>query len=703
MRKYLPYLLSVFLCLCSCSDDPFEDRRDAEDVIEKTVAVVLPMEDGLDVHWRNVTELFSSNLRQAFSGMDKEVRLNFEFFDESTQDMAVLSKSLAMRSDIHAVIGGHHSANARVLASNLCRNGVTLFTTATTAELVRAYSATGNLWAMTETDITQCEVLLDKVRDHGGKSVSLIANGDDDYGKTFIDWFSFQAKEAGLEVKGVFPYGSIGNAIVAAAQSVADFVVCVPSDVSELEHMVDGFRACESSSRLLFSDVGFGADVLSVLGEKAEGIEGVCYGADPEVDFDVSYRNLFGAVPTLGASQIYDACMLAAYAAWYRHLHPEHKMQEALRKIVDGREPVEGSWTGRDMQKVIKALADGGSPDVRGTSGRLEFDSKVYTNVLATTYYEYLVYEGDYTIVDHNYADSGNRTDATLAGWNRKAEQMQDFTDISDIQYGERNGNWAVLVATSSGWRNYRHQADVCALYSLLKGFGWSDENIIVIAEDDIAENQYNPNPGVISVSIDGENLYAGMDVDYCLSDLTPQDFCTILMGKQSDRLTEVVNSGDDDNIFIFWSGHGMPGALSWRESGRMTAELLNDVFGNMAAEGRYRKLAMFVETCYSGSVLEKCAGHNGMIFFTAADPSETSKADVFNADYGVWMTNRFTSTFIDAVAHNSSISLHSLYTLLFRDTVGSHVMVYNADHYGNLYRNSINEFVSPINQEYSY
>lgn len=696
MRKNLSYLLSFFLCLYSCSDDPFEESRDAEDIIEKTVAVVLPMEDGLEEHWRNVTELFSSNIRQAFSGMNKEVKLNFAFFDESTQDIAILSRSLAARSDIHAVIGGHHSANARILASNLCRNGITLFTTATTAELVRSYSATGNLWAMTETDITQCEVLIDKVRDHGGKSVSLIAS-DDDYGKTFIDWFTFQAQEEGLEVKGVFPYGSIGNAILAAAQSRADFVVCVPSDVKELEYMVDGFRASESSSRLLFSDVGFGTDVLSALGAKAEGIEGVCYGSDPEVDFDTAYRNLYGIVPTLATSQIYDACMLAAYAAWYQHLHPEHNMQEALRKIVDGREAIEGSWTGRDMQKVIKALADGGSPDIRGASGRLEFDSKVYTNVLATTYYEYLVYDGDYTILDYNYADSGNRTDATLAGWNRKADQMQDFTDISDIQYGERDKNWAVLIATSSGWKNYRHQADVFALYSLLKNYGWSDEHIVLIAEDDIVDSPYNPNPGTISISVDGENLNIGVYVDYYLSDLTPDDFCKILRGAKSEALPDVLESGKDDNIFIFWSGHGMPGALSWKEYGRMKPEKLNETFEALEEEERYRKLAMFVETCYSGSVMNKCLGHKGMIFFTAADPDETSKADVFNVDYGIWMTNRFTSTFVDEVAHNPSVSLHKLYTLLYRDTVGSHVMVYNADNYGNLYKNSIEEFIRPV------
>lgn len=695
MRNILLVIISVCLLFCACSDDKLKADKH---VIEKTVAIVLPMENGLDIHWNNLTKLFSSELKRAFRGIGYEVEFKFELYDESSEDLKVLSKSLVGRSDIYAVIGGLHSSNAKILASNLCRSGVTFFTLATTAELIRAYSSTGCLWAMTETDITQCEVLLDKVQEYGGKSVSLIANGEDDYGKTFIDWFSFIAQEDGLEVKGVFPYyGSIGNAINATTASDADFIVCVPSNIEDLESMIDGFRDNNSSSRLLFSDAGFGYNVISVLGEKAEGIEGVCYGSDPQSNFDTMYKETFNITPTLGASQIYDAFMLTAYAAYYCHLYPEYEMTAALRKIVDGQDNIECSWDGNGINKAIKHIKDGGSPNIKGASGSLEFDNKVYTNVLATAYYNYLIYNGDYTILDYNYADSGNRTDATLAGWNRKADQMQDFTDISDIQYGERDKNWAVLIATSSGWKNYRHQADVFALYSLLKNYGWSDEHIVLIAEDDIVDSPYNPNPGTISISVDGENLNIGVYVDYYLSDLTPDDFCKILRGAKSEALPDVVESGKDDNIFIFWSGHGMPGALSWKEYGRMTPEKLNETFEALEEEERYRKLAMFVETCYSGSVMNKCLGHKGMIFFTAADPDETSKADVFNVDYGIWMTNRFTSTFVDEVAHNPSVSLHKLYTLLYRDTVGSHVMVYNADNYGNLYKNSIEEFIRPV------
>ncbi len=49
--------------------------------------------------------------------------------------------------------------------------------------------------------------------------------------------------------------------------------------------------------------------------------------------------------------------------------------------------------------------------------------------------------------------------------------------------------NWALLVAGSNGWYNYRHQADVCHAYQILHDHGIPDSNIVVMMFDDIADN----------------------------------------------------------------------------------------------------------------------------------------------------------------------------------------------------------------------
>lgn len=704
MGKIKLLIIPLLLALWGCREVEPEQPVPAKPLIEKTVAIVLPMEQGLGDHWKRSLDMFDANMSRAFKSQDMEVKLNFEFYDESAEDLDALSSALGARDDIYAVIGGLYSSDAAILTANLSRVGKTFFTIATAEELVRAYSSTGYLWAMTETDITQCEVLLSKVVNYGGKSVALIAKENSLYGKTFLDWFSFQAKELGLFNMGVFPYGesNLEATALRAMASGAEYVICVPSEITEIAPILNCHQAYSApeegrrAPRLLFSDTGYGTDVLSLYGERAEGLEGVAFGADPESGFDVSYRTFYGISPTTGEAQLYDAAMLLGYAAWFQHLNPGVSLQTALRTIVTGEDINMGSWTGEDMSLVVDALARGDSPYVRGASGQLRFDKKIFTNVLATTYYNYKVYDGKYIILDYNTSDGGNRTDATLAGWNWKASQVQDFDSSISLSYPELSGNWALLVASSKDWSNYRHQADVMAIYQQLKSRGYTDDRIILIAEDDIAFHPSNPMPGVISVTPGGTNVYENVEIDYRLSSLTPSDFAAILKGEKSNRLPVTLESGANDNVFIFWSGHGVPGAMSWDEKDYgITADILLEAFSTMYKNSSYRKLLMMVEACYSGGVMQQCEGIPGMLFITAANADETSKADIFNSDMKVWMSNRFTSTFIEQISENTSVSMRDLYYRLFINTVGSHVMVYNAQYYGNLYSADMAEFLN--------
>ena len=703
--KELAYILIMLLFaaqLSSCSDDTPTSGNDNKQWQEYTVAVVLPQERGLGKHWQRCLGLFASNFNSAFHNQQQGVKLKFEYYDELSGDLADVTTSLADRDEVYAVIGGLYSSSAHVLASKICMSGKPLFTLATCGELVRAYASTGRLWAMTETDITQSEVLLSKVINYGGKSVALIAKDNDDYGKTFIDWFGFQAKELGLANKGLFRYtdGDIKAVAIDAMASGADYVICVPSDIADIVAMLNArnehYSIGGKATRLLFSDTAYGVDVLNLLGSAAEGIEGVAFGANPESGFDISYKTYFGNDPTTGEAQLYDAAMLIGYTAWYEMLNPEESFMTSLRKIVSGTGLNMGSWMGEDMRLVVDALSAGSFPTIRGASGAMTFDSKVFTNVLNTTYYNYKVYNGRYIILDYNTSDGGNRTDATLAGWNWKASHMQEFADSGSPNYPEHKSNKALLVASSTGWSNYRHQADVLAIYQLLKLYGYDDDSIILIIEDDIANNQSNPNPGVIQVTPGGDNVYRNVIIDYKTSDLCSEDILNILKGKNTYRTPTVLESTENDNVFIFWSGHGTPGAMCYSdEQYALSGSNLSAALRQMAEEKRYRKLLMMVEACFSGGVLEQCVGIPGMLFITAANGDETSKADIFNEQLKVWMSNRFTSTFIEQITADRVIAMRDLYYRLFINTVGSHVMVYNDDNYGNLYQASMSEFIN--------
>ncbi len=705
MKRIVIKLIAPLLCLIglwSCSDDESSMSYADKQWTEKTVAVVLPMEKGLAVHWERTLGMFAANFERAFKNHETGIRLKFEYYDEANADMQELARSLAFNDEVYAVIGGLYSSNAAILAAELTLVGKTFFTLATTEQLVRAYASTGYLWAMTETDITQCEVLLSKVINYGGKSVALLAKDNDNYGQTFIDWFAFQARELGLKNMGSYAYtpDNIADVSCQAMQSGAEYVICIPSEIEEMGPMLEAHQTqslnSQSVPRMLFSDTAYGADVLKIHGDAAEGIEGVAFGADPESGFDVSYRTFFNATPTLGESQLHDAAMLIGYAAWHQQFNPELSLQKSLRAVVSGEDLNMGSWTGEDMGLVVDALAAGKSPYVRGASGHLRFDAKVFTNVLATTYYNFKVYNGQYIILDYNTNDGGNRTDATLAGWNWKASQMQDFNNSGEFDYPVHTGNWALLVASSKGWANYRHQADVLAIYQQLKQAGYTDDRIILIAEDDIADNVSNPNKGVMQVTIGGNNVYEQVEIDYRMSELQAKDILAILSGEKSERLPVVIESTANDNVFVFWSGHGVPGALCWNDDAYgIMGDQLDETFHRMREKRSYRKLLMMVEACFSGGVMEQCRNIPGMLFVTAANGDETSKADVFNGEMKVWMSNRFTSTFIEQITENKNIALRDLYYRLFINTVGSHVMVYNAENYGNLYSADMSEFIN--------
>lgn len=689
------------ILLCSCSDKDDIPVAETEWDTQK-IAVVLPMGDGLDVHWKRTLRLLDVNLKTAFANQKEGVTLEFEWYDENATYLRETAETLSTRKDIIAVIGGRSSSAASILAKELCLKGKAFFTLATSEELMRGYAKEQTLWTMIEPDISQCEVLLTRVLYYGAKNATLLADGNSPYGKTFINWFGFQAKELGLNVKAVCDYQKedIDNACRKAYASKADYVVCTPSNKEEMKRMLQQHRLYAEENgtapRLLFGDTGYGSDVINQLGELTEGIEGVSYGSNPESGFDVSYEVYYDEPPTIGESQLYDAAMLIAFAAYKQILNPQLDFTTAMRQLVDGREEGHGSWMARDMQEVVEALTQDQHPDINGASGSLNFDSKVYTSVLSTVYHSYSVYNGKYIILDHSVNNGSRRLSDTLAGWNWKATQMQDLDESeTTITYPPLDKRWALLVAGSGGWSNYRHQADVLNMYQILKTHGYTDERIILIVEDDIAYHKYNPRPGFISTRPDGENLYDNIHIDYHTRDLTPADIKHILCGERNERLQEVIDSDFDDNVLVFWSGHGTPGEFCWLdELEGFSAGLARQTFQKMHDTQRYRKLLCLIETCYSGSVMNKIEGIEGILAITAASSSEKSNADVYNPSLGIWMSNRFTSTLLDCITKDANIPMRNLYYRLFKNTIGSHVMIYNSDYYGNLYTNTMNEFI---------
>ncbi|KAK9923945.1 hypothetical protein M0R45_032341 [Rubus argutus] len=196
--------------------------------------------------------------------------------------------------------------------------------------------------------------------------------------------------------------------------------------------------------------------------------------------------------------------------------------------------------------------------------------------------------------------------------------------DISNI--GTR---WALLIAGSGGYDNYRHQADVCHAYQILKKGGLKDENIIVFMYDDIAFNPENPRPGVIINKPNGNDVYQGVPKDYTGKDVNTHNFYAVLLGNKS-ALTggsgKVLNSSPDDHVFIYYADHGSPGMVCMPIDGDYVyAKDLIDVLKKKHDARGYKSMVFYMEACESGSMFEGLLPNNISIYATTSANSQES------------------------------------------------------------------------------
>ena len=698
MKNLYNSILLLLLCmstLLSCEKSPMEE--DAKGLKEVRIAVVLPEKDREPI-WNNALEWVAENIRKADIG----VKVVYEWVDEESADLAKVGTTLSEREDIRSIIGCNVSANTQKLAFALAKkkeNIKPLFTFSTSQELPRIFGHRGFLWGLCETDISQSEIILSCISNEnpGIKKVALLAS-DDIYGQTFVDWFAFQAVELDMEPICIETYNKsseIDKCIEQILDSGAEALVCAPAAVEDVVHIqnyIDNFIYGSEEGRpivLMFTDKAYNKSILE--GEyPVDYISGLAPASHPNSGFGVSYNAIYGRVPYSGEAEVYDAVLITVLASIWAEKNDEEDLNKAVSALLNGKADSQGGWAAGMISNYHRQIISGETPAISGATGTLDFDSEYYTTIRSTSYARWLTYNGEMIIIDYYSRNSYGHSSSPVAAWEWKKQHMQDIDGNStEIDYPELKCNYAVLVAASEEWKNYRHQADVLGMYHYLKGKGYDDDHIILIMADDIAYNEKNPLQGVVRREIDGENLYKDIQIDYKLGDLTLDDLRQILTGDPSEAHPVTLGSSTDDNILFFWSGHGTQRGWKWKETEELNADFARSMFSAM----QFRKMFAIIETCYSGAVAQGCTGIPGLLLMTAANPYETSKADMLDSDLVVYITNTFTSSILSHLNSNPQSVIYDLYLHAFDKTNGSHVMVYNAENYGNLYLNDMSEY----------
>ncbi|KAM3336550.1 hypothetical protein ACQJBY_030514 [Aegilops geniculata] len=258
---------------------------------------------------------------------------------------------------------------------------------------------------------------------------------------------------------------------------------------------------------------------------------------------------------------------------------------------------------------------------------------------------------------------------------------------------------WAVLVAGSNGYYNYRHQADICHAYQILKKGGLKDENIIVFMYDDIAHNLENPRPGVIINHPQGGDVYAGVPKDYTGKEVNVKNLFAVLLGNKtavSGGSGKVVDSGPNDHIFVFYSDHGGPGVIGMPTYPYVYGDDLVDVLKKKHAAGTYKSLVFYLEACEAGSVFEGLLPNDIGVYATTASNAEESSWGTYcpgeypspPSEYDTCLGDLYSISWMeDSDVHNlRTESLRQQYDLVKKRTAaqdsysyGSHVMQYGS------------------------
>ncbi|XP_040266800.1 legumain isoform X2 [Bufo bufo] len=251
---------------------------------------------------------------------------------------------------------------------------------------------------------------------------------------------------------------------------------------------------------------------------------------------------------------------------------------------------------------------------------------------------------------------------------------------IEDPEDGGKH--WVVLVAGSNGWYNYRHQADLCHAYQIVKKNGVPDEQIVVMMYDDIANNEENPTKDIVINRPNGTDVYAGVLKDYTGEDVTPENFLAVLKGDskavKGKGSEKVIKSGPNDHVFVYFTDHGAPGLLAFPNDDLHVKDL-NETIQYMYENKKYKKMVLYIEACESGSMMNHLPNNINVYATTAANPHESSYACYYDELRDTYLGDLYSVSWMEDsdMEDLSKENIHQQFVLVKQHTNASHVMQY--------------------------
>ncbi len=635
-----------------------------------------------------------------------------------------MSKRFLADPEINVVIGAESDEIAFGLTPSFIKaQKVLISPVAAGTALSRAFANSGFLRRTAASDAARAELMLLFAQRTGAKTLSVLATSSL-RSATFFDWIPYHAEQLGLVVNKALHTGSGDPDCQNAVEQVNSFgapdvLFLMPDSTAQADCMIRKARELMPTSRLFMNEPSRFAGLFASLGALAEGIIGISV-ETPLVpvagpSFKETYLAKFGHAPPRFAANTFDALALAAYALASANGGTGADLVLAFDVVAKAKGEIT-AWNGEGMARAFDLIAAGGDfPNVTGATGTMSYSEKFPIEKTSATFALWQVRGG---IQHWDQIQLGATTIAFPQNYLSIDSQKNHFEDgpafalrsivqEEDTGYvpAERAGAWAFIAALSGTMENYRHQADALNMYQLLKARGFSDDRIILVLADDIATANSNPEPGTVRQIAGGPNLRtADVKIDYRLDDLTPSAILNILEGKKTLETPKVIESKANDDVFVYWVGHGGSTGVLIGDSAHLgqavagpfvTPWAFASTLQNKFESQGYRQMVIVLDSCHAG-VMGQGALPPGTLLLTGASPSENSYATNYNASTNIWHANGFSSAITGRIAESPNSSLVQLYDETYLKVRGSHPRMYNGDRFGQASTVTIGAILTP-------
>ncbi|MDO9325922.1 MAG: C13 family peptidase [Methanoregula sp.] len=642
------------------------------------IGVLLPITG--DVEYQEPLEWARETINSQGGIAGRPVELVYK--DTGSGNTTQLAQELLSDDSIRIVIGPDKSIYVYSLApAFIAKKKVLISPVATSGDILRAFGKTGYIWRTVPGDVSQVKVILTILKGKGATKVALLADNSS-YGQTFYDWTGFFATEYGIDVPFIRQFDeaspTLESDIAEALRTDPDYLVaaCWPQDAITIKRAID---RSGSRTKLFLTDAGAQPALISSLGAAAEGLEGTNPTADPTTGFTEAYEKKFAHRPDDFAAPTYDALLIAAFTEARQERTLFESLPDSVRQVVYGEATVTG-WDAQGVHTALGEIHSGPMPWITGASGGLEYDEVLGVDPIASYYANWQVSNGTFRtvrVLDSENSTVPDKTGGESAGQSRASAGLMSSSSTITGTYsapGERTNFKAVIVGPSRGWKNYRHQADVLTIYTLLRQNGVDDADIILMTYDDVPTVPENPRQGDIHNIPKGQNIRTGARVDYYGTNVTAATFKNVMTGTRTASSPVVLESNSSTDLFVYIASHGTPGEIVFGTGNSLlTSDDFTGLTNSMEKNHQYRQVAFFVDTCFGESIATNVTAP-GILYLTGAAKNEPSLGAVYDIDIRQWLSDEFTLGVTSTLQADRNITFRQLYPAVYRKVTGSHV-----------------------------